>query len=46
LDEVGGDRMKLEAYVQQLLGTDEPLFMEIEPSFILFLPEEETQDDD
>lgn len=38
--------MNLEAYVSQLLGTDEPLLMEIEPSFIVFLPEEETQDDD
>lgn len=38
--------MNLEAYVTQLLGTDAPLLLEIEPSFILFLPEEETQDDD
>ncbi len=39
----GGNQMNLEAYIQQLLGTDEPLCMEVEPSFILVLPDEEEQ---
>jgi hypothetical protein len=37
--------MNLEEYVKQLLGTDEELHMEVEPSFVLCLPDEEERDD-
>jgi hypothetical protein len=37
--------MTLEEYVRQLLGTDEELLMEVEPSFVLCLPDEEDRDD-
>jgi hypothetical protein len=37
--------MNLEEYIKQLLGTNEQLYMEVEPSFVLFLPDVEEQDD-